>query len=350
MRTVNKQIGSVIIISLLTMLGACSQPSPPAGQASSGAVATSNGVGVTTMDPAALLVEGRVATEPAAPAQGTTQGFAPGESLAFEWSANGFEQIGAQYKWTGSGKRDDVFQPNFSLSVPETDDGIWSSSCKSNGMVETQIFLNPPANMKSNRAVFKFETDKSTRTLLYTAQYVADGMADGFRLVQSPNDPMFSDMKAGTWAYIQLGEGTNAVKLRVSLANALPSLNTFLPACSQIASAAPVKQVAPATKVAPKSDRQSVATNYVCEDGRSVSATYMGNDTDQPSVRLAVNGKTITLNSAVSGSGARFESLVGLNPGKRLTWLTKDTSGVLIETDRNDAEGTSESAVSCQQS
>lgn len=71
-------------------------------------------------------------------------GFAPGESLAFEWSANGFEQLQARYQWMGSGKRDDVYQPNFSLSVPETDDIVWSSSCEAGGKVKTQIYFGRP--------------------------------------------------------------------------------------------------------------------------------------------------------------------------------------------------------------
>ena len=97
------------------------------------------------------------------------KGFAPGESLAFEWSANGFEQLQARYVWMGTGKRDDVYQPNFSLSVPETDDIVWSSSCEAGGKVKTQIYFAPPKNMKGNRASIKFETDASAKTLSYPA-------------------------------------------------------------------------------------------------------------------------------------------------------------------------------------
>lgn len=165
-------------------------------------------------------------------------GAAPAASLAFEWSANGFEQVDARYHWTGSGIRDDVFQPNLSLSVPETDDAIWSSSCAAGGKVETQLYLAPPKALKGSRAILRFETDQSAKTLTYPVRYVADGQYDGFVIVQSADDPMFAAMKAGKWAYIQIGEGSDAIKLRIPLANAARALGAFLPACSRTTTAA----------------------------------------------------------------------------------------------------------------
>jgi membrane-bound inhibitor of C-type lysozyme len=262
-------------------------------------------------------------------------GSKPEESLAFEWSANGFEQLPAQYKWTGSGKRDEVFQPNFSLSVPETDDAIWSSECLADGKVKTTVYLAPPEGMTNNRARFKFETDKSKKTLQYEAKYLATGQFDGFEIIQSANDPMFAEMQAGSWAYMQMGEGDKAVKLRISLANASQSLNAFLPACSSTQKQANV----------PKTS----AVQYSCEDGRSVRASYLGNDSETPIVRLEIGGELFLLPQTVSGSGARYESSETMQGDKRRIWLTKGKSGVFIESDANDKDGSTETTVSCQE-
>jgi hypothetical protein len=161
-----------------------------------------------------------------------TEGAAAGSSLAFQWSANGFEQLPERYQWTGSGKRDDVFQPYLSLSVPETDDAIWSSECTAEGKVKTLVYLSPPEKMTGNSAALRFETDRSAGTLLYDARYVATGQNDGFEMVLSPADPMFADMQAGAWAYLQVGEGANTRKLRISLVNVRTALSAFLPACT----------------------------------------------------------------------------------------------------------------------
>lgn len=258
-------------------------------------------------------------------------GFAPGESLAFEWSANGFEQLQARYVWMGTGKRDDVYQPNFSLSVPETDDILWSSSCEAGGKVKTQIYFAPPKNMKGNRASIQFETDASTKTLSYhPAKYTASGQFEGFEITQSTSDPMFADMKKGQWAYVQIGDGSDATKLRISLSNAAKSLNAFLPACSAKAAAKPTAATASAT--------------YACEDGRTVKASYMGNDTDTPVVRLNVDGEVLLLPQTMSGSGARYESEAA---GKKYYWLTKAKEGVFIVGDADDIDGTTEKTVRC---
>ena len=259
------------------------------------------------------------------------EGAEPGTSLAFEWSANGFEQVGAEYTWTGSGKRDDVFQPNLSLSVPETDDAIWSSSCAAAGKVETQLYLAPPKGMKGTRAVFRFETDRSAKTLVYPARYVAGGQYDGFAIVQNANDPMFAEMKAGEWAYIQIGEGSNATKLRVSLAGAARSLGAFLPACSG------------AAKAAPPASATTTAT-YACDDGRTITASYLGNDTDTPVARLTVDGEVFLLAQTVSGSGVQYE---GQASGGKIAWLTKADDGILIMEDPNDPGGASERTSRC---
>lgn len=284
-------------------------------------------------------------------AKASPDGFAPGSSLAFEWSANGFETLPAEYKWMGTGKRDDVYQPNFSLSVPETDDIVWSSSCaagtklsgKLGGRVETQIYMTPPKNAKSGRIAIRFETDSSKRTLQYQAGYSASGQFDGFTLVQPANDPMFADMKTGRWAYIQIGEGSDANKLRISLANAAKSLNAFLPAC-----AAATKKAATAAAAPPAG--ASVAVRYQCEDGSKASATYLGNDTDTPIVRLKIRDQILLLPQAVSGSGALYENSQPAANGKKQSWHTKGAGALFIESDRADGSaGSSETILRCQE-
>lgn len=252
----------------------------------------------------------------------------PGESLAFEWSANGFEQLPAQYKWTGSGRRDQDFEPNFSLSVPETDDVIWSSGCMAGGKVRTAIYFTPPQKMLGNRATLRFETDKSPRTLAYEARYVADGQMDGFELVQSVQDPMFAEMRAGTWAYVHIGEGADGTKLRIALSGAARGLGAFLPACSGAKRAAATPRSAPVL--------------YACDDGRGVKATYMGNETDTPVVRVEVDGQVHLLSSAVSGSGALYES----DGDKKRSWHTKSKDGVWQE---SAADGSNEVSTSCRE-
>jgi membrane-bound inhibitor of C-type lysozyme len=268
--------------------------------------------------------------------QTETSGSEPGSSLSFEWSANGFEQLPAQYQWTGSGQRDDVFQPNFSLSVPETDDVVWSSSCEAGGNVVSQAYFAPPKNMKGNRARFKFGTDASTKTLEYDVTYSASGQLDGLQLVQNATDPMFAAMKAGKWAYIQIGEGSDATKLRISLVNAAKSLNAFLPACA--------KPKAQATAAA-----TPAAVTYQCKDGRTARATYLGNDTDTPAVRLLIGDEQYLLSQIVSGSGARYDNSHEKQSDKRRTWHNKGKGSLLIESAWDDVEGSGETIVHCME-
>jgi membrane-bound inhibitor of C-type lysozyme len=253
---------------------------------------------------------------------------APGTSLVFEWSANGFEQVEARYQWTGSGVRDEVFEPHFALSVPETDDAIWSSSCTSGGKVETRLYLAPPTGMKDSRATLRFETDVSAKTLAYPARYAAVGQYDGFALTQSASDPMFAEMKTGRWAYIQIGEGSDATKLRISLAKAAKALDAFLPACSTAAKPA-----------------GAVTGRYTCEDGRTITASYLGNESATPVVRLAIGEEVLLLSQAVAGSGVRYEST---GPGGKVQWLTKADQGILVVADANGSEEPGEQITNCR--
>lgn len=160
-----------------------------------------------------------------------SDGFAPGTSLAFEWSANGFTQIPTEFQWSGSGRRDNNFKPNFSLGVPETDNIIWSSECISNGKIRSHIYMNIPNQKPGDTASFKFETDQSLRTLSYPARFVDSGESSSFQITHSANDPIFSEMQAGKWAYMQMGDGDGAAKIRVALKGSGQSLDAFLPAC-----------------------------------------------------------------------------------------------------------------------
>lgn len=45
------------------------------------------------------------------------------------------------------------------------------------------------------------------------------------------DDPMFAELRSGDWAYLQVGEGDDAAKLRVSLKGARAAWDAFLPIC-----------------------------------------------------------------------------------------------------------------------
>jgi membrane-bound inhibitor of C-type lysozyme len=216
--------------------------------------------------------------------------------------------------------------------VPETDDAIWSSSCTSGGKVETRLYLAPPKGLKDGRATLRFETDQSAKTLSYPARYVANGQYDGFALTQSASDPMFAEMKTGGWAYIQIGEGSDATKLRISLAKAAKALDAFLPACSRAAKPA---QTTAAT----------VTKSYACEDGRTITASYLGNETATPVVRLAIGDEVLLLSQVVAGSGVRYESNGASN---KVQWLTKADQGILVIEAASGSEGTTEQITNCR--
>lgn len=256
--------------------------------------------------------------------------------LAFEWSANGFTQLPAQYQWTGSAKKDDGFEPNLSLSVLETDDVVWASSCAADGKVRTLAYLTPPADLKGGTAPFRFETDRSAKTLLYTAKYAPDGQVDGFEILQDADDPMFAEMQTATWAYVQIGEGAKATKLRISLARAATAVKTFLPACTASARRAP--------------EPKTVAVRYTCGNGQTAEATYLGNDTDTPAVRLVIDGAIYLLPQVVSGSGARYESSPDTPPDRRRAWQSKATTAVYTIVNPNDPDGANDTLLTCRES
>ncbi len=97
---------------------------------------------------------------------------------------------------------------------------------------------------------------------------------------------MFADRQSGTWACVQIGEGSYAIKQPISLAGAAKLLGQFLPACKPNKS-----QVAAAPKPS--------AIAYQCKDGRTARATYLGNDTGNPVVRLEIGGAVYLLSQIV---------------------------------------------------
>jgi membrane-bound inhibitor of C-type lysozyme len=104
-----------------------------------------------------------------------------------------------------------------------------------------------------------------------------------------------------------------------------------VPACSAARPAAPPKAA-------------SVTQSYSCEDGRTIAATYIGNDSDTPTVRLAIGEGELVLPQAPSGSGARYQADVA---GQTYQWLTKADQGTLIVAQSNDPASAKEQITSC---
>jgi membrane-bound inhibitor of C-type lysozyme len=87
-----------------------------------------------------------------------------------------------------------------------------------------------------------------------------------------------------------------------------------------------------------------VTQSYSCEDGRTIAATYIGNDSDTPTVRLAIGEGELVLPQAPSGSGARYQADVA---GQTYQWLTKADQGTLIVAQSNDPASAKEQITSC---
>ena len=160
----------------------------------------------------------------------------PGGGLSFEWSANGFRELPAEFAWSGDAGE----YAGVTLAVPETDNFVWISKCDK-GMVKTYFLPQPEALNVGDRTKLQFETDASSKTLSYPVTIAHLPFGDGADdpasrspvLVQSPGDPMFAALKSGTWAYFQVGEGDDAAKLRISLKGAKKAWDAFLPSCKK---------------------------------------------------------------------------------------------------------------------
>ena len=92
----------------------------------------------------------------------------------------------------------------------------------------------------------------------------------------------------------------------------------------------PAEDVADATSSATASS----AVKYACDNGKSVTAVYKedeqkrakdGATTESKSstVTLTIDGKSYTLDSAVSASGARYSGKVGPTKDRFFTWWEK---------------------------
>lgn len=91
------------------------------------------------------------------------------------------------------------------------------------------------------------------------------------------------------------------------------------------------------SSTATSSANASSSVTYACDNGKSVTAEY--NETDQKSskdgattasksstVTLTIDGKSYTLDSAISASGARYTGKDGPTQGRFFTWWTKDNA------------------------
>lgn len=155
----------------------------------------------------------------------------PGNSIAFEWSANGFTEIDSALKWFGVGGRD----ANMSFAIPETDAFFWITECK-NGEAWNYIQMGRLDEPIGGQDFLKFETDNSKLTGYY-ADIAALPFGDG-----GPNDPtillklependLFADMAKGSWLYIQRGDGDDAIKHRLSLRGSGAAIRNFQSGC-----------------------------------------------------------------------------------------------------------------------
>lgn len=154
----------------------------------------------------------------------------PGEALQFEWSANGFEQLPARYKWLG-GTLMDTRDGFVSLGVPETDDIVMNGSCK-DGMIVSDYYLMP--EVESASRAFRMEVGGAYPTHTYTATIVSGEPGPRYRLKQHPDDAIFDEIAGGEWLYLAVDrqDGT-AARLRVSLKGAQQALAPILASCRE---------------------------------------------------------------------------------------------------------------------
>lgn len=112
----------------------------------------------------------------------------------------------------------------------------------------------------------------------------------------------------------------------------LPSLPTLPSFGKTNTTAEPTIKVVQATSTSSKASKAvSAATHYRCTENATVVADYLPKDgiakllVNAPSWKI--NNQTITMTSAVSGSGARFVN--DTNPNSLYEWHTKGRDGLL---------------------
>lgn len=74
---------------------------------------------------------------------------------------------------------------------------------------------------------------------------------------------------------------------------------------------------------------------YVCERDLPITAVYGTNREGTPDVALIIRGTDIRLTQAVSASGARYTSPIGLETGMGLAWWTKGDEAILQQAPRD---------------
>ena len=154
-------------------------------------------------------------------------------ALSKDWKAKGFTQLDGRYGWAGYADNATLM-----LAVPETDDIVWTATC-AGGKVKHYILMASPGLKKGDKTAFQIGIDDHP-PLSYPVEVVAlpfgeegDGGDNGTAplVTQSIDDPMFDAMSKGTWAYIVMGEGQDAVRERISLAGATDAISAFRKGC-----------------------------------------------------------------------------------------------------------------------
>ncbi len=161
----------------------------------------------------------------------TTMGDVKELPLAFEWSANGYESLPSDFEWSSYSGED----TGFTLSVPETDNFVWTAECNS-GVVANWIALAPPGIAMGDTGSLKLEVEGNP-TREFTVRIGSLPFGDGGAGSVAPvvdipkNAAIYSDMKAGQWLYIWMQVNGQEAKLRAPLTKAKSSLNAALGAC-----------------------------------------------------------------------------------------------------------------------
>ena len=76
-------------------------------------------------------------------------------------------------------------------------------------------------------------------------------------------------------------------------------------------------------------------------------ARYANSGAVNATVDLDVAGAKRQLTQGMSASGARYETDNGLTRGKKLVWWSKGDGAMLIESDADDKDDTTETVVNC---
>lgn len=157
---------------------------------------------------------------------------AAGNSIAFEWSANGFIEIDRELVWSGRGGRN----AGMSFAIPETDAFFWITECKK-GEAWNYIQMARLEDKIGEQDFLQFETDNSPLSGYY-ADVAALPFGDGgpnsptILLKLKPQNQLFAEMAKGNWLYIQRGRGDDAIKRRLSLKGSAAAIRAFQSGCA----------------------------------------------------------------------------------------------------------------------